>query len=130
MLITNCCLRPQIMSGQIPSLSSHYILSPNTRLCFIIWQLFAYNPHDIPISPISAGFSWFSWAPHEIQSALQFLFSRGFALEAVDSDQTRPLHLAARFGHSQAVAKLIGPGTSVFGKGDTITLRAPTRNTN
>lgn len=37
-------------------------------------------------------------------------------MEAVDGDQTRPLHLAARFGHSQAVAKLIGPG-AVFGKG-------------
>ena len=51
--------------------SHHYLpiisFSPNTRLCFIIWQLFAYNPHDIPISPISAGFSWFSlgspWNP-------------------------------------------------------------------
>ena len=77
----------------------------------------------ISLSPLSLlVFLGFLWVPHEIQSALQFLFSRGFALEAVDSDQTRPLHLAARFGHSQAVAKLIGPGAWCLEKGETITI--------
>ena len=60
------------------------------------------------------------WANPPMKSVVQHpqsLSSRGFAVEAVDSDRTRPLHLAARFGHSQAVAQLIGPRGAVFGKG-------------
>ena len=35
--------------------------------------------------------------------------SLGFAVDAEDADLTRPVHLAARFGHRATVAALLGP---------------------
>lgn len=38
----------------------------------------------------------------------QALSTLGFSVDASDNDDTKPLHLAARFGHAAVVAKLLG----------------------
>ena len=47
----------------------------------------------------------------------QALSTLGFSVDASDNDDTKPLHLAARFGHNAVVAKLLGATQKRFSQG-------------
>ena len=58
-LFTNCCLKPQIMSCRIPSLSSHCIPFSQYKALFYNLATFAYNPKTIGHTCFCEKHGWF-----------------------------------------------------------------------